>query len=37
MKLKNDSKKGSKVDVAAAIFSIYGYESLKIGIKRVDS
>jgi len=35
--LKNTIKKGSKIDVAAAIFSIYGYESLKAELNKVDS
>lgn len=35
--LKKDLKTGSKVNVAAAIFSIYGYESLKAELNDVDS
>ncbi len=35
--LKKDLKNGSKVNVAAAIFSIYGYESLKAELNDIDS
>ena len=35
--LKKDIKVGSKVNVAAAIFSIYGYESLKAELTLVKS
>lgn len=35
--IKKDLKAGSKVNVAAAIFSIYGYESLKAELNDVDS
>ena len=34
--LKHDLKAGSKVNVAAAIFSIYGYESLKTELNSVQ-
>jgi superfamily II DNA or RNA helicase len=34
--LKKDLKVGSKVNVAAAIFSIYGYESLKAELNDID-
>ncbi len=34
--LKNDIKVGSKVNVAAAIFSIYGFESLKSELKNIE-
>ena len=34
--LKNTIKKGSKLDIAAAIFSIYGFESLKSELKEID-
>jgi len=34
--LKKNIKKGSKLDVAAAIFSIYGYESLKNELNKID-
>lgn len=34
--LKKDIKSGSKVNVAAAIFSIYGYESLKSELKNIE-
>ncbi len=34
--LKNTIKKGSKLDIAAAIFSMYGFESLKYELKNID-
>jgi hypothetical protein len=34
--LKNDIKVGSRVNVAAAIFSIYGFESLKSELKNIE-
>ena len=34
--LKNTIKKGSKLDIAAAIFSIYGFESLKSELRNID-
>lgn len=34
--LKNTIKKGSRLDVAAAIFSIYGFESLKSELKNIE-
>ncbi len=34
--LKNTIKKGSKLDIAAAIFSIYGFESLKKELKEIE-
>jgi SNF2 family DNA or RNA helicase len=34
--LKLTIKKGSKLDIAAAIFSIYGFESLKSELKNID-
>ena len=34
--LKKDIKTGSKINVAAAIFSIYGYESLKSELKNIE-
>lgn len=34
--LKKDIKSGSKINVAAAIFSIYGYESLKSELKNIE-
>ncbi len=34
--LKKDIRPGSRVNVAAAIFSIYGYESLKNELKNID-
>ena len=34
--LKKDLKAGSKVNVAAAIFSIYGYESLKNELDNIE-
>ncbi|MBP7806695.1 DEAD/DEAH box helicase family protein, partial [Candidatus Gracilibacteria bacterium] len=34
--LKKTIKKGSKVNLAAAIFSIYGYESLKTELNKID-
>lgn len=34
--LKKDLRSGSKINVAAAIFSIYGYESLKSELKSIE-
>jgi len=34
--LKETIKNGSKLDVASAIFSIYGFESLKSELKKID-
>jgi hypothetical protein len=34
--LKETIQKGSKLDIAAAIFSIYGFESLKKELKQID-
>jgi len=34
--LKNSITKGSKLDIAAAIFSIYGYESLKKELNNIE-
>ena len=34
--LKNTIKKGSKLDIAVAIFSIYGFESLKSELRNID-
>ncbi len=34
--LKKDIKTGSRVNVAAALFSIYGYESLKSELKNIE-
>jgi hypothetical protein len=34
--LKETINKGSKISVAAAIFSIYGFESLKKELKNID-
>lgn len=35
--LKETIKSGSKIDIAAAIFSIYGFESLKKELKNIDA
>ncbi|MDD2651099.1 MAG: SNF2-related protein, partial [Candidatus Cloacimonetes bacterium] len=34
--LKNVIKKGSKLSIAASIFTIYGFESLKTELKKID-
>jgi len=34
--LKNTIKKGSKLDIAASIFSIYVFESLKSELRNID-
>jgi hypothetical protein len=34
--LKTTLKKGSKISIAAAIFSIYGFESLKKELKNIE-
>jgi hypothetical protein len=34
--LKINIKQGSKIDVAASMFSIYGFESLKKELNKID-
>lgn len=35
--LKKEITKGSKLEVAAGIFTIYGFESLKTELKKIES